>query len=66
VTQFVSPFTKLVAGIGHEVEDANPTPIIFRNTLPAPVGGSGSPTPQAGRAVHATGSPYPGNNPLPL
>lgn len=66
MTQFVSPFTKLVAGLGHEVEDVNPTPVIFRENVANPLSGSGTPTPQAGRAVHATGSPYPGNNPLPL
>lgn len=65
MSRFIPALTKYVVGLGHPTEDGKVTPIIFRKQV-APLSGSGSPTPQAGRSRNATGSPYPGNNPLPL
>jgi hypothetical protein len=65
VSHFIPAMTHYVVGLGQQTEDGKAIPVIFRKQV-VPLSGSGSPTPQAGRAVHATGSPYPGNNPLPL
>jgi hypothetical protein len=65
VSRFIPAMTRYVIGLGHNTEDGKVTPIIFRKQV-APLSGSGSPTPQAGQSRTATGSPYPGNNPLPL
>ena len=66
MTQAVSQFSKMIVGPGHDTEDGNPTPIVFRDQS-MPVGGSGSPQPQqAGQSKAATGSPFAGHNPLPL
>lgn len=65
MTDFVSAMTKAVIGLGHNTEDGNPTPIIFRHVA-NPLSGGGSPQPQAGLSKTVTGSPYAENNPLPL
>lgn len=54
MTDFVSAMTKVVIGLGHNTEDGNPTPIIFRPS-PAPVLGQ----------QQEKQSPFPDQNPLP-
>ena len=65
MSRFIPAMTRAVVGLGQQTEDGKVTPVIFRRQV-APLSGSGSPTPQAGQSRTATGSPYPGNNPLPL
>jgi len=67
MTQFVSDFTKEVTGLGHDVEDANPTPLIFRTNPNPRTAIPLSQHPEAGRSKNVTGSPYyDENNPLPV
>lgn len=65
MTQFVDQFSKLITGPGHDVEDGNPTPVVFRDQI-SPMSGSGTHLPQAGRSKDVTGSPFSAHNPLPL
>ena len=65
MTQFVDQFSKLITGPGHDVEDGNPTPVIFRDQV-SPLSGSGPHLPQAGQRKAVTGSPFSAHNPLPL
>lgn len=65
MSHFIPAMTRYVVGQGHQTEDGKAIPVIFRKQT-TPLSGSGSPTPHAGQSRTATGSPYPGNNPLPL
>jgi hypothetical protein len=65
VSRFIPAMTRYVVGLGQQTEDGKVIPVIFRKQV-VPLSGSGSPTPQAGQSKTATGSPYSGNNPLPL
>ena len=64
MTQFVTQIHRLVPGLGHQTEDVNPVPIVFRDQV-SPLSGSGSPQPQAGQSKTVTGSPYAEHTPLP-
>ena len=65
MSHFIPAMTRYVVGLGQQTEDGKVTPVIFRKQV-VPLSGSGVPSLHAGRSKNVTGSPYPGNNPLPL
>lgn len=65
MSRFIPAMTRYVVGLGQQTEDGKVVPVIFRRQT-VPLSGGGRSTPQAGRSKNATGSPYSGNNPLPL